>query len=106
MPWLGQEILAGQFAAAVGLALGQGNYYAGLPFEPVYLWKTDYLAGVAQSPGDWGSNVFNPLHACSQPSAPGGFAGGLAMEPAVAAAVGPTLRLSELRMLTLACDGY
>ena len=32
MPWLGQEILAGQFAAAVGLALGQGNAYAGLPF--------------------------------------------------------------------------
>ncbi|MCE2836348.1 MAG: hypothetical protein LW834_05160 [Cyanobium sp. 49614_E6] len=45
MPWLGQKILAGQFAAAVGLALGQGNSYAGLSFGPVYLWKTDYHAG-------------------------------------------------------------
>ena len=68
MPWLGQEILAGQFAAAVGLALGQGNSYAGLPFGPVYLWKTDYLAGVAQSPGDWGSSVFNPYNTSSPPN--------------------------------------
>ena len=68
MPWLGQEILAGQFAAAVGLALGQGNSYGGLPFGPVYLWKTDYLAGVAQSPGDWGSSVFNPYNTSSPPN--------------------------------------
>ena len=68
MPWLGQEILAGQFAAAVGLALGQGNSYAGLPFGPVYLWKTDYIAGVAQSPGDWGSSVFNPYNSSSPPN--------------------------------------
>ena len=68
MPWLGQEILAGQFAAAVGLALGQGNSYAGLSFGPVYLWKTDYLAGVAQSPGDWGSSVFNPYNTSSPPN--------------------------------------
>ena len=68
MPWLGQQILAGQFAAAVGLALGQGNSYAGLPFGPVYLWKTDYLAGVAQSPGDWGSSVFNPYNTSSPPN--------------------------------------
>ena len=68
MPWLGQEILAGQFAAAVGLALGQGNSYAGLPCGPVYLWKTDYLAGVAQSPGDWGSSVFNPYNTSSPPN--------------------------------------
>ena len=68
MPWLGQKILAGQFAAAVGLALGQGNSYAGLPFGPVYLWKTDYNAGVAQSPGDWGSSVFNPYNSSSPPN--------------------------------------
>ena len=68
MPWLGQQILAGQFAAAVGLALGQGNSYAGLSFGPVYLWKTDYLAGVAQSPGDWGSSVFNPYNTSSPPN--------------------------------------
>jgi hypothetical protein len=68
MPWLGQEILAGQFAAAVGLALGQGNSYGGLPFGPVYLWKTDYFAGVAQSPGDWGSSVFNPYNTSSPPN--------------------------------------
>jgi|694.fasta_scaffold139362_4 hypothetical protein len=68
MPWLGQKSLAGQFAAAVGLALGQGNSYAGLPFGPVYLWKTDYLAGVAQSPGDWGSSVFNPHNTSSPPN--------------------------------------
>jgi hypothetical protein len=68
MPWLGQKILAGQFAAAVGLALGQGNSYAGLPFGPVYLWKTDYIAGVAQSPGDWGSSVFNPYNSSSPPN--------------------------------------
>jgi hypothetical protein len=48
MPWFGQKALAGQFAAAVGLALGHGNSYAGLPFGPVYLWKTDYVAGVAR----------------------------------------------------------
>jgi len=68
MPWLGQKSLAGQFAAAVGLALGQGNSYAGLSFGPVYLWKTDYLAGVAQSPGDWGSSVFNPYNTSSPPN--------------------------------------
>lgn len=68
MPWLGQKSLAGQFAAAVGLALGQGNSFAGLPFGPVYLWKTDYLAGVAQSPGDWGSSVFNPHNTSSPPN--------------------------------------
>jgi hypothetical protein len=68
MPWLGQKILAGQFAAAVGLALGQGNSYAGLSFGPVYLWKTDYLAGVAQSPGDWGASVFNPYNTSSPPN--------------------------------------
>jgi hypothetical protein len=68
MPWLGQKSLAGQFAAAVGLALGQGNSYAGLPFGPVYLWKTDYSAGVAQSPGDWGSSVFNPHNTSSPPN--------------------------------------
>ena len=73
MPWLGQKILAGQFAAAVGLALGQGNSYAGLPFGPVYLWKTDYLAGVAQSPGDWGSSVFNPYNTSSPPNIFTGF---------------------------------
>ncbi len=68
MPWLGQKSLAGQFAAAVGLALGQGNSYAGLPFGPVYLWRMDYLAGVAQSPGDWGSSVFNPHNTSSPPN--------------------------------------
>jgi len=68
MPWLGQKILAGQFAAAVGLALGQGNSYAGLSFGPVYLWKTDYHAGVAQSPGDWGASVFNPYNTSSPPN--------------------------------------
>lgn len=68
MPWLGQKILAEQFAVGVGLALGQGNFYAGLSFGPVYLWKTDYLAGVAQSPGDWGSSVFNPYNTSSPPN--------------------------------------
>ena len=68
MPWLGQKSLAGQFAAAVGLALGQGNSYAGLPFGPVYLWRMDYLAGVAQSPCDWGSSVFNPHNTSSPPN--------------------------------------
>ena len=39
MPWLGQKSLAGQFAAAVGLALGQGQFlcrtalWARLPLE-------------------------------------------------------------------------
>jgi hypothetical protein len=32
MPWLGQKVLAGQFAEAVGLALGQGNACGGLFF--------------------------------------------------------------------------
>ena len=68
MPWFGQKVLAGQFAAAVGLALGQGNSYAGLPFGPVYLWKTDYVAGVAQSPGAWGSSVYNPYNTSSPPN--------------------------------------
>ena len=95
MPWFGQKALAGQFAAAVGLALGHGNSYAGLPFGPVYLWKTDYVAGVAQSRG--GSSL-----ASSRPSAPAGFAGGLAMEPPVAAAVGPTPRFSDLLETPLA----
>jgi hypothetical protein len=68
MPWLGQEGLAGQFAEAVGLALGQGNSYVGLPFGPVYLWKTAYVGGVAQSPGAWGSSVFNPYNTSSPPN--------------------------------------
>ncbi len=68
MPWLGQKDLAGKFAEAVGLALGQGNSYAGLPFGPVYLWKTDYIGGVAQSPGDWGSSVYNPHNTSSPPN--------------------------------------
>lgn len=68
MPWFGQKVLAEQFAAAVGLALGQGNSYAGLPFGPVYLWKTDYVAGVAQIPGAWGSSVYNPYNASSPPN--------------------------------------
>jgi hypothetical protein len=68
MPWFGQKALAGQFAAAVGLALGHGNSYAGLPFGPVYLWKTDYVAGVAQSPGAWGSSVYNPYNTSSPPN--------------------------------------
>jgi len=63
MPWLGQPVLAGQFAAAVGTSLGLGNSYAGLAFGPVYLWKTDYVAGVPQSPGEWGASVFNPYNA-------------------------------------------
>jgi hypothetical protein len=69
MPWLGQKVLAGQFAEAVGLALGQGNSYGGLPFGPVYLWKTDYVAGIAQSPGAWGSSVYNPYNTSSPPNA-------------------------------------
>ena len=35
MLWLGQKVLAGQFAEAVGLALGQGNGCGGLFFGPV-----------------------------------------------------------------------
>jgi hypothetical protein len=72
MPWLGQKDLAGKFAEAVGLALGLGNNYGGLAFGPVYLWKTDYVAGVAQSPGDWGSSVFNPYDNSTLPSPPAG----------------------------------
>ena len=68
MPWLGQRGLAGQFAEAVSTSLGLGNSYAGLAFGPVYLWKTDYVAGVAQSPGDWGSSVFNPYNTSSPPN--------------------------------------
>ncbi len=68
MPWLGQPVLAGQFAAAVGTSLGLGNSYAGLAFGPVYLWKTDYVAGVPQSPGEWGASVFNPYNASPPPN--------------------------------------
>ena len=68
MPWLGQGVLAGQFAEAVGTSLGLGNSYAGLAFGPVYLWKTSYAAGVPQIPGDWGSSVFNPYNASPPPN--------------------------------------
>lgn len=68
MPWLGQPLLAGQFAEAVGVDLGLGNSYGVLNFGPVYLWKTSYLAGVPQSPGDWGASVFNPYDTSPPPN--------------------------------------
>ena len=68
MPWLGQPLLAGQFAEAVGVDLGLGNVYSGLDFGPVYFWKTSYRAGVPQSPGDWGVSVFNPYNTSPPPN--------------------------------------
>jgi hypothetical protein len=68
MPWLGQPLLAGQFAEAVGVDLGLGNVYGGLDFGPVYFWKTSYRAGVPQSPGDWGVSVFNPYNTSPPPN--------------------------------------